>query len=81
MDATDAMEARVQAAEEALFKTKEGSQEHKKLTARYQRLKEEKKILLTQGGRPLGSYVGAADHLLRMECTEEQACHAVVPWS
>ena len=68
------MEAQLQAVEDALFDTEEGSKEHKKLTARYARLKEEKKTLLTQGGRPLGRYNGAADHLLRMECTEEWAC-------
>ena len=63
-----------QAVEDALFDTEEGSCEHKPLTARYERLKEEKQTLLTQGSRPLGSHVGAADHLLRMECIEEQAC-------
>ena len=63
-----------QAVEDALFDAEEGSNEHKTLTARYERLKEEKQTLLTQGSEPLGTHVGAADHLLRMECTEEQAC-------
>ena len=61
----------LQAVEDALFDTEEGSKEHKKLTARYERLKEEKKILLTQEGRPLGSHDGAADHPLKMECTAD----------
>ena len=65
----DAIEEQLQAVEEALSDTEAGSEEHQKMTARYEHLKEEKKILLTQEGRPLGNHVGAADHLLNMECT------------
>ena len=56
----EAIEGQLQAVEDALFDTVEGSKEHKKLTVRYECLKEEKKFLLTQGGRPPGSHVGAA---------------------
>ena len=64
-DSMDAIEEQLQAVEDALFDNEEGSKEHKKLTARYERLKEEKKLLLTQEGRPHGSHVGASDHLLK----------------
>ena len=67
----EAIEGQLQAVKDALFDFEEGSREHKNLTARYERLKEEKRILLTQEGRPLGSHVGAADHLLNMECTAD----------
>ena len=60
--------------EDALFDTEEGSKQHKNLTARHERLKEDKKILLTQKGMPIPSlenHVGAADHLRNMGCTAD----------